>query len=84
MSLSASQYIIGVDLGGTKISVGAMPTDGSREIAMRADLTLASEGGADGVVGRIAFNIEAVIAQLASFSRVVRMPTACSTRSLSG
>ena len=63
MSSTATQYIIGVDLGGTKISVGAMPVDGSREIAMRADLTLASDGGADGVVGRIAFNIEAVIAQ---------------------
>ncbi len=63
MSLSAPQYIIGVDLGGTKISVGAMPVDGSREIAMRADLTLAAEGGADAVVGRIASNIEAVIAQ---------------------
>ena len=63
MSPSASQYIIGVDLGGTKISVGAMPVDGSREIAMRADLTLASVSGADGVVGRIASNIDAVIAQ---------------------
>jgi glucokinase len=63
MSPSESQYIIGVDLGGTKISVGAMPVDGSREIAMRADLTLASESGADGVVGRIASNIEAVIGQ---------------------
>ena len=40
-----------------------MPVDGSREIAMRADLTRASDGGADGVVGRIAFNIEAVITQ---------------------
>jgi glucokinase len=63
MTSSAAQYIIGVDLGGTKIAVGAMPVDGSRLIAMRTDLTLASEGGADGVVARIASNIEAVIAQ---------------------
>jgi len=28
------RYIIGVDLGGTNIVAGAMPADGSREIAM--------------------------------------------------
>lgn len=56
------RYIVGVDLGGTNIVVGAMPLDGSREIAMRTALTLA-DGGADSVVERIAGMIEDVIAQ---------------------
>jgi len=58
----ATTYIVGVDLGGTKISVGAMPADGTRQIAMRAVPTLAAEG-ADAVVQRITDSIEAVIAQ---------------------
>jgi glucokinase len=56
------QFIVGIDLGGTKISAGAMPTDGTREIAMRMIPTLA-EGGAGAVVDRIAAVIEDVIAQ---------------------
>lgn len=56
------RFIIGVDLGGTKISAGAMPTDGTREIAMRMIPTLA-EGGANAVVDRIAALIEEVIAE---------------------
>jgi glucokinase len=55
------KFIVGVDLGGTKISAGAMPTDGTREIAMRMIPTLA-EGGANAVVDRIAALIEDVIA----------------------
>ena len=55
------RYIIGVDLGGTNIVAGAMPLDGSREIAMRTTPTLA-EGGAVGVVERITGMIEQVIA----------------------
>jgi len=56
------RYIIGVDLGGTNIVAGAMPLDGSREIAMRTTQTLA-DGGADSVVERIAAMIEDVITQ---------------------
>lgn len=56
------RYIIGLDLGGTNIAAGAMPTDGTREIAMRMTPTLA-ENGADGVVDRIVQMIEEVIAQ---------------------
>ena len=59
------RYIVGVDLGGTNIVAGAMPLDGSREIAMRTALTLA-DGGADSVVDRIAAMIEEVIAQTMS------------------
>jgi glucokinase len=56
-----SRYIIGVDLGGTTIATGAMPADGSREIAMRTRLTLADRG-AEGVVDRIVEAVEEVIA----------------------
>ena len=56
------RYIVGVDLGGTNIVAGAMPLDGSREIAMQTRPTLA-EGGAGAVVERIAGMIEQVVAQ---------------------
>src|SRR5271155_5121087 len=56
------RYIVGVDLGGTTIATGAMPADGSREIAMRTRLTLADRGGAEGVVDRIVEAVEEVIA----------------------
>lgn len=56
------QFIVGIDLGGTNIAAGAMPLDGTREIAMRMIPTLA-EGGAGAVVDRIAALIEDVIAQ---------------------
>src|SRR5688500_7289649 len=56
-----SRYIIGLDLGGTNIVAGAMPEDGSREIAMRQQPTYA-ELGEEGVVDRIIQMIEDVIA----------------------
>jgi len=55
-----SKYIVGVDLGGTNIVVGAMPEDGSREIAFRSAPTRATEG-AESVVERINQLIEDVI-----------------------
>ncbi|PYO49534.1 MAG: hypothetical protein DMD72_04630 [Gemmatimonadetes bacterium] len=56
------RYIVGVDLGGTNIVAGAMPVDGSREIAMHTTPTLA-DTGAEAVADRIAGMIEQVIAQ---------------------
>src|SRR5687767_549907 len=56
------RYIIGVDLGGTNIVAGAMPEDGSREIALRSEPTRADQG-ADAVVDRIARMIHTVIAE---------------------
>lgn len=56
------QFIVGVDLGGTNIAAGAMPTDGTREIAMRMAPTRADEGSA-AVVERIVRMIEDVIEQ---------------------
>ncbi len=55
------RYVIGVDVGGTKISVGAMPDDGSREIGVRSAPTRA-EQGPGAVVDRIVEMIETVIA----------------------
>jgi glucokinase len=59
------QFIVGVDLGGTNIAAGAMPTDGTREIAMRIGPTRADEGSA-AVVDRIVRMIEDVIEQTQS------------------
>ena len=55
-------FVVGVDLGGTKISAGAVSADGTRQFAMRSELTRAEEG-ADAVVARIATMVRAVIAQ---------------------
>jgi glucokinase len=56
-----ARYIVGVDLGGTNIVVGAMPEDGSREIAFRSQATFAAQG-AESVAQRIIQMIEDVIA----------------------
>lgn len=61
-SPSPDHFIVGVDLGGTNLVVGATSADGSRQFGMytvptRADL------GADAVVARIAEQIERVISE---------------------
>lgn len=58
--MKSEQFIIGVDLGGTNIVVGAMPVDGSREIGMHT-LPTHSDVGAQGVADRIAAMIETVV-----------------------
>ncbi len=55
------QYVVGVDLGGTKISVGAVVAETGREIAVRTGLTRA-ELGPEAVVERIVEMIETTIA----------------------
>jgi glucokinase len=52
MTKARTRYILGVDLGGTNIVVGAMPEDGSRELAIRSEPTHA-ERGSEAVVDRI-------------------------------
>jgi glucokinase len=61
--MSREQYIIGVDLGGTNLSVGAMPVDGSREIGLRT-LPTRADMGAKAVSDRIAAMIESVVLDL--------------------
>lgn len=56
------KFVIGVDLGGTKLAVGAMTTNGTREYAFLNQLTHA-EQGADAVADRMAALIETVITQ---------------------
>jgi glucokinase len=58
---TGQRYVIGVDLGGTNIVVGAMPVDGSREYGVRSEPTR-SDLGADSVVERIGRMIDDVIA----------------------
>ena len=58
----APKFIIGVDLGGTNIVVGALSADGGTEYAMRSELTRASQG-ADSVVDRMVSMIDTVIAE---------------------
>jgi glucokinase len=58
---SPSKFIIGVDLGGTNIVVGALSEDGAKEYAMRTEPTRADQG-ADAVVDRMVGLIELVIA----------------------
>ena len=54
------EYIIGVDLGGTNIVVGAMSADGKHHYAMRS-IPPSAELGAEGVADRIVGLIEGVI-----------------------
>ena len=57
---SNGHYVIGVDLGGTKISGGAVSLDGSRTAGLRS-IGTQPELGAEGVVDRIIGLIEGVM-----------------------
>jgi glucokinase len=57
-----ARYIIGVDLGGTNIVVGAMRADGATRHAMHSVPTRPEEG-ADAVVARIATAVERTITE---------------------
>jgi glucokinase len=59
-SKKRQQYIVGVDLGGTNIVVGAMSADGKQHFAMRS-IPTSAESGAEGVADRIVGLIEGVV-----------------------
>lgn len=61
-SPASDRFIVGVDLGGTNIVVGAAAADGSHQFGMHSIPTRADLGG-DAVVARIAELIEKVIAE---------------------
>ncbi|HEY9515530.1 MAG TPA: ROK family protein [Gemmatimonadaceae bacterium] len=63
MTTPRTRYIVGVDLGGTNIVVGAMPEDGSRELGVRTQTTDA-ERGAETVVERIVSMVEQVMSEV--------------------
>lgn len=61
-SAPADRYIIGVDLGGTNLVVGALSADGSRQFVTHSVPTR-PERGADAVVAAIVELVERVIAE---------------------
>jgi glucokinase len=61
-SPASDRFIVGVDLGGTNIVVGATSADGTRQFGMHTVPTRADLGG-NAVVARIAELIEKVIAE---------------------
>jgi glucokinase len=69
--MKRKQFVLGVDLGGTKISVGAMQADGTSQHAMHSAPTLAADG-ADSVVDRICAMIDTTIAQTMSETGAAR------------
>jgi glucokinase len=64
-------FILGVDLGGTNIVVGAISRDGDRQIGMRSGPTQ-SELGVESVVERIAKMVEEVIAEVIATAGATR------------
>ncbi len=68
---SAKHYIVGVDLGGTNIVTGALSADGAQTYGIRSSPTGVASG-ADGVVDRIATQIEATIADTMRDAGVTR------------
>ncbi|MCU0627073.1 MAG: ROK family protein [Gemmatimonadaceae bacterium] len=56
-------WIVGVDLGGTNIAIGALQADGSREVAFHSEPTLAVEGP-EAVTERIVKAVERTITRV--------------------
>lgn len=63
MTKARTRYILGVDLGGTNIVAGAMPEDGSRELAIHSEPTH-PERGSEAVVDRIVSMLAQVISEV--------------------
>jgi glucokinase len=57
---ASPKYVLGVDLGGTNIVVGAIPDDGGEDVGLRIEDT-PTAAGADAVVNTIVSMIEGVI-----------------------
>lgn len=66
-----NQYIIGVDLGGTNIVVGAMSSDGKHHLAVRT-ISTSAELGAEAVADRIVGLIEGVILDTIADTKATR------------
>ena len=58
--MTPPRFIVGVDLGGTNIVVGAMSDDGTQQYGMHSEPTR-PEDGADGVIARMAGMVETTI-----------------------
>lgn len=57
------RWIVGVDLGGTNVSVGLIPWEGGAPLALRKQKTLAAEGG-QAVVARVVGMVRESIAEV--------------------
>lgn len=57
------RWIVGVDLGGTNVSVGLVPWEGGAPLALRKERTLAAEGGA-AVVDRVVRMIREAVGEV--------------------
>jgi glucokinase len=68
---SPTKYVLGVDLGGTNIVVGAIPDDGGEDVGVRVEDT-PTAAGADAVVDRIVSMIERVIEEAIVFKGAKR------------
>lgn len=66
-----SNYIVGVDLGGTNIVAGALPEDGSEVVSLRSEPTRANQG-AEAVIDRIVRMIDTVIAETIAHAGITR------------
>jgi glucokinase len=69
--MKPQEFVIGVDLGGTNIVVGAMSIDGSETHGMHSQPTGADQG-ADGVIARMVGMVEATITQTITTTGVSR------------
>jgi len=70
-SPSDNRFIIGVDLGGTNIRVGALSEDGTRQVAIRSIPTM-RELGSEGVIARIVELGERCIAETMELTGATR------------
>lgn len=68
---SPSRFIVGVDIGGTNLVVGALAEDGSRQLAVHTEPTRSSEG-AEAVIDRIVRMIETTVAEARSATGAAR------------
>jgi glucokinase len=69
--MARTPFLLGVDLGGTNIVVGAMPADGGAMHAVRSEPTHAHEG-AEGVTARIVRLVEDTIAATSAETGIAR------------
>lgn len=70
-STPAPRFIIGIDLGGTNIRVGALSEDGAEQVALHT-IPTRRELGAEGVIARIAELSERCIAETIAMTGATR------------
>lgn len=64
VAVAADRYVLGIDIGGTKLITGAVRTDGGDLVGLRSAWTIA-DAGADDILARLVQQVREVIADLA-------------------